>query len=186
MSDGTLDDRYLEWLYEKVGAVRNANPRRSYWKLLRQLYSFPFDWSVPNDDNRSEDGMDLRFEFLDDSGQYEVSPTWMGLQCSVLEMLIGLSRRVCFESFGTPGDWFWHLLQNIELKNYNDAVYSAAIEREVETCVTQLVDRQYDANGVGGLFPLMHPAFDQREVELCDQMSAYLIEGNYLDGRMAL
>lgn len=178
---GTLDDRYFEWLYHKIGAVRNRNPSRSHWRLAKQLYTTPFEWTVPNDDNRMEDGCDLRYEFLDEEDIHDADPAWMGLQCSMLEMLIGLAERASFESYGAPGDWFWKLLQNVDLKGYTDAVYSTAIEREVGRTLERINHRKYNADGTGGLFPLSNPNEDQRQVELWYQLSAYLLEGGYLD-----
>lgn len=180
MSNGTLDDRYLEWLYLQIGAVRNRNPRRSFWHLAKQLYITPFEWSVPNDDNRCEDGTDLRWEFLD--GEHiDADPSWMGLQCSVLEMMIALARRASFEAKGTPGDWFWLFAQNLQIRGYNDSIYSTAIEREVTETLQRFINRKYDYDGRGGLFPLRNPRQDQTRVELWYQMSAYMLEGDYID-----
>ena len=38
------------------------------------------------------------------------------------------------------------------------------------------INRQYEANGEGGLFPLKGVCEDQREVEIWYQMNAYLYE----------
>jgi hypothetical protein len=65
---GTLDDLYLIWLYEQVGDVKVRSRNRTYWDLFRQLYSIEFIWFIPNDDNRAEDGEDLREQFLEDRG----------------------------------------------------------------------------------------------------------------------
>lgn len=181
MSEGTLDDRYFEWLYKEVGAVRNRNPRRSYWRLTRQLYTIPFLWNIANDDNRLEDGIELRDEFLGGIGELERIDNWMSLPCSVLEMLIALARRASFESYGTTGDWFWHFLQNLNCKGYTDAVYSTAIEREVSRVIDRMINREYGFDGAGGLFPLREPRQDQRRVELWYQLSAYILEGDYID-----
>lgn len=62
--DGPLDEQYLKWLYRQVASSKYRNPARTYWSLLRQLYTTEFVWTVPNDDNRVEDGRDLRYEFL--------------------------------------------------------------------------------------------------------------------------
>jgi hypothetical protein len=182
VSEGTLDDRYLEWIYEQIGAVRNRNPARSYWRLTKQLYTIPFYWFVPNDDNRALDGCELRYEFIEDQNlQEEVDPSWIALECSVLEMLVGLARRAAFETYSDPLTWFRIFMRNLELLGYTDAVWNTAIEREVNNTVERLMHRRYRANGVGGLFPLRLPGRDQRKVELWYQLSAYLLEGNYID-----
>lgn len=181
MTDGTLDDRYFEWLYEQVASIRNRNPSRSHWKLLKQLYSTPFEWTVPNDDNRVEDGCELRWEFLGENHIEDADPVWVGLQCSVLEMLIGLARRAAFETPGAVDEWFWKFMQNLDLRGYTDAIYNQRIAREVNDRLERVIFRTYSYNGTGGLFPLSNPRRDQRRVELWYQLSAYLLEGDYID-----
>ena len=39
-----------------------------------------------------------------------------------------------------------------------------------------VIDRDYDASGFGGIFPLRRPAEDQRKVELWYQAAAYILE----------
>jgi hypothetical protein len=99
---------------------------------------------------------------------------WLDLGCSFLEMLVALSRRLSFEAEGEPRDWFWHLMDTIELRECNDR--SQWTDEEVEAICNKVIFRNYDANGAGGLFPLQNPCHDQREVELWYQMSAYLLE----------
>ena len=105
---------------------------------------------------------------------------WMELDCSMLEMLIALARRVSFESYSTATDWFWCMIQNLELGKYTDDIYEVSIMEEVEEALKNLNARNYGADGSGGLFPLRKPAMDQRRVEIWYQMQAYLLEGEYL------
>jgi hypothetical protein len=168
-----LDDAYLTWLYSQIGSVKLKNRARSYWRLARKLYTIEFIWFVPNDDNRVEDGRDLRFMFLEDSG-HAVDVNWMDLGCSFLEMLIGLSRRLSFEAEGEPRDWFWHLMDNLELRECNDR--APWPDEHVEDICNRVIFRTYSPDGTGGLFPLQDPKRDQRRVELWYQMSEYLLE----------
>lgn len=182
MNDGTLDDVYLEWLYkEAVGATRNANPAKSFWQIAKQLYSIPFEWLIANDDNRAEDGICLREEFVAESHIQDIDQDWMDLECSFLEMLIALARRASFESSGEPGDWFWHFLRNLKIDQYSDLRYNRHVMNEIHLKVEKIIYRRYERNGDGGLFPLRNARKDQRRVELWEQMSEYLLEGNYLE-----
>lgn len=178
--EGTVDDLYLEWLYQEIGRVTNKNPRRSFWKLTNQLYRKPYSWSVPNDDNREQDGYELRTEFLQDRN-ISVDSSWMDLECSMLEMLIALARRVSFESSGEPGDWFWRFISNLGLQGYNDSAYSSIVEMDVDETLDHVIHRTYEPDGTGGLFPLEHAVQNQRQVELWYQMSAYLLEDHMTD-----
>lgn len=173
---GTLDDLYFEWLYGLVGAVRNRNPERSYWSFTRQLYMKEFLWFVPNDDNRAEDGKELRYEFLATKKIEEFNPEWMTLGCSMLEMLIALSHRASFESDREPGEWFWIFVHNAGLEGFNDKRYNALAAKEIDDKLDRIINRTYARNGKGGLFPLQHTRKDQRKVELWYQLAEYLLE----------
>lgn len=182
---GPLDDAYFEWLYRQIGSVNNRNPARSHWNLMRTLYTTPFVWSVRNDDNRSEDGVDLREDFFRETGfplEYQ-DHEWLSLECSVLEMIVALSRRVAFEDehLGSPVEWFWRLIDNLEMLHLTDNVFDDNAKREVERRLRKLINRTYGKNGHGGLFPLRHATQNQRSVELWYQMAAYLLEGDYVN-----
>lgn len=177
-----IDDRYLEWLYSQVTAVRNRNPARSYWRLFRQLYSTEFVWIVANDDNRVEDGKILRDDFMNEQGSDGVTDEWLNLGCSMLEMLVAISYRAAFQYDREPVEWFGIFLENLGLKDYTDNNYTDAVERKVAQILEDFIYRNYEADGRGGLFPLKYPKRlkpkyrNQAKVELWDQMSAYILE----------
>lgn len=173
MSPGTLDDGYLSWLYGQVADVRTRKSSKTYWDLFRQLYSTEFVWLIPNDDNRAADGKELRREWAAEVG-INPDPEWLALECSFLEMLIGLSRRISFETDEEPEYWFWHLLDNLGLHGFNDRSHYSP--EEVQTRINTVIMRTYDPDGCGGLFPMQRTREDQREVELWYQLSAYLLQ----------
>lgn len=169
---GTLDDRYLTWLYSQVGSVKLKNPARTYWVLFRHLYKREFVWLVPNDHNRVEDGKDLRWEFLE--GEEVDDSDWLNLGCSMLEMLIALSRRLNFETDKEPEYWFWKLLNTLGLDVSTDK--SQLSSKQIDDIIDVVVWRTYDKNGNGGLFPLTKNKKDQRGIEIWYQLSAYILE----------
>lgn len=171
-----LDEQYLTWLYGQTAPIRLKNPSRTYWGLLRQMYKTQFVWLVPNDDNRIEDGRELRKEFIDEVQVESVDQDWLDLGCSMLEMLIALSRRLSFEADGEPRAWFWHLVENVDLHKLNDRHYDEEAQRFVDETLERIIWRRYEPDGNGGLFPLRNPFKDQREIELWYQASAYLVE----------
>lgn len=172
MPVGPPDETYLEWLYDQV--LVRTRQGVTYWKLLGQLHKIEFRWFVPNDGNRAEDGKDLRKEWLDSIGDWEPGAGWLDLESSFLEILVVLARRMEFDAGETPQHWFWHLLENLEFNNYHDG--SGYSRQAVARRVRIVMDRLYEPNGVGGLFPLREPSKDQREVELWYQMSEYLLQ----------
>lgn len=167
----SLDELYFNWLVSQVGSVSNPNPARTYYQLLEQMHLKRFDWFIPNDDNRLEDGKELRYEFMNGPSEDE---TW----CSFLEMLIALSRRAAFQSYSDPIEWFWHLVENLDLRHFSDENFMELESRQIRHTLDVVVSREYAADGQGGLFPLKNPPKDQREVELWYQMAGYLLEGN--------
>lgn len=171
-----LDELYFTWLYSQVETVEAANPSRTYWRILKILFAKEFLWIIPNDDNRAEDGKDLRHEFIRCEGLEDVDSHWMELGCSMLELLIALSRRLAFEDDGEPDRWFWELMENLDLERYNDAAFIP--EEEIDQILDEVIWRTYKRNGVGGLFPLKKTNDDQRENELWYQLSAYILEND--------
>lgn len=169
-----LDDAYFTWLELRVG---RQGPRlgTTHWELLRQLYRTEFVWLVPNDDNRIADGLELRQEFLSSGAYRHIDLAWLDMPCSVLEMMLGLARHLSFQADGEVGEWFWHMIKNLDLAHCSDRRYDPDY---VEEILTRLVYRNYSPDGSGGLFPLDHPREDQTDVELWYQLSAYILELN--------
>lgn len=168
-----LDEEYFVWLYSQIGSVKTTSRSKTYWNLAKILFTTEFVWLVPNDDNRIEDGRNLRFEFCEERG-IEAEREWLRLPCSILELLIALSRRLSFEADEQAKWWFWHMMQNLGLEGLNDA--SGFRQRDVADILNDLIWRQYKPDGRGGLFPLNEPAEDQRRVEIWRQLNAYLME----------
>lgn len=175
---GPLDERYLEWLYSHIGTLGNRNPARSHWLLAEELYRIEFTQFVPNDDNRIADAMQLREEFIINTGA-ERDPSWMELGCSVFEMLVALCKRVEFESAHDSYYWFWRIITNLNLDPYSDEQFDEQVRLIVQDTFAMVINRTYRRDGTGGLFPLRRPILDQRRVEIWYQMSAYLLENGY-------
>lgn len=135
-------------------------------------------WLVPNDDNRVADGLMLRDEFEAEVFQVgEIDQLWFELECSFLEVLIALSRRLAFEADGEPRDWFWHMLENLGITTQcADKFYNNEIAGRIDAALERVIWRTYRYNGQGGLFPLAHPNGDQRKIEIWYQLNAYLLE----------
>lgn len=175
MSTKPLDELYLTWLYRQVANPENLDPAFTFWKLLKKLYETEFVWLIPNDDNRLEDGKELRTEFMRDEGLEDVDRYWLELGCSALELMVGLSRRLSFEAEGEPHYWFWRIMENLGIHRYSDD-WKRFPRTKVDHILDRVIFRTYKSNGDGGFFPLDHPEQDQRNVELWYQLSAYVLE----------
>lgn len=175
-----LDELYFQWLYEQVADPGFDDQELTYWKMLKILFKKEFIWIVPNDENRIRDGVALRMDFLRerDVDLQDVDPIWMELGCSMLELMVGLSRRLAFEADkGQAHYWFWVLMENIGLSGYNDRRRFTRRQLDrIDDMLNDIIHRNYEPSGLGGFFPLQSSRWDQRKRELWYQMSEYILE----------
>jgi hypothetical protein len=159
-------DYYYDWLVSQIH-IPNDN---EYNHLFERMYNLEFVWTVPNDDNRVQDGLDLRTEFLNSSrGRLDLQGV------SFLEVLIALSRRLAFTASGDPTIWAWKLIKNLRLNKMSDPLTHERANR-VDEILDAVIWRTYSYDGQGGFFPLNFPAEDQTKVEIWYQLNAYVIE----------
>ena len=154
-------EAYLEFLGPQVGIKAN-----NHWDIISLMFKTEFVWTVPNDDNRLGDGMDLRNEW---GRGRNLGP------CSFLEVLIGLARRMAFITGENAEDCAWHLMENLGLNRMTDPLSRRQINK-ARDILDIVIWRTYHPDGSGGFFPLREPHDDQRKVELWYQMSAYIEE----------
>lgn len=161
-----VEYEYFGWLVEQIYTPKN----KTYNDLFDRMHNLEFLWTVPNDDNRVQDGLDLRTEFLNEHrGRLEKRGA------SILEVLVALSRRVAFTAGGEARVWAWMLVKNLHLNKAQDP-WTAQKARSVEDILEALVWRTYRPDGRGGFFPLDAPQEDQTKVEIWYQMNAYVME----------
>lgn len=171
-------DPYFDWLCITIN-------NRNYMELARALHNAEFRAMIPADQNRGMDGMQLRVNFMERHGAFGSSVN-RG-PCTMLEFLIGVAKHMSFLMYGNRSDhrtayYFWVLIRNLRLDKLNDDNwYSLNGDFYVEDAVNRIVNRQYDRNGNGGLFPLKRSMQDQRRVEIWYQMHAWLGENSELD-----
>jgi hypothetical protein len=168
-----IESLYFNWLVAKVTDPHARTPSQTHWKLLLQMQNTEFLWNVARDDNRAEDGMNLRNEYLIQTGEHP-PPDWFIVGCSVLEMIYALSRQAAFKDGRHPYEWFWEIVENLGLAYLDDASdYDSPFVADV---LDRLVWRTYDRHGNGGMFPIRNPYLDQRRVEIWYQLEGYLAE----------
>lgn len=172
-----LERRYFDWLC----SVIEDEDRLNYRKLLTYLYERSFVYILPMDGNRSEDGIDLRysgFGYFSGTEQYEIARYLDRRDCSMLEMMVALAVRAeNIVGDSELGDrkslWFWSMVDSLGLSGMNDDQYD---EIKVIFAIDCLINRDYKANGKGGLFTVNDPPHDMRGVEIWKQMCWFLNE----------
>lgn len=160
------DYAYYEWLVSQIHIPND----KTYMGLFEIMHNYDFVWTVPNDDNRVQDGLDLRTEFLDGTRKHIEREG-----VSMLEVLVALSRRVAFTAGGEAPGWAWRLLKNLRLTKAYDPMTDDKASR-VTDILEAVVWRTYRRDGFGGFFPLRDPHDDQTKVEIWYQLNAYVIE----------
>lgn len=171
-----FEESYFNWLCAKVNHVEVPTPSLTYYRLFRVLHNTEFIWLIPGDDNRADDGRDLRARFIVESGMTPDNDVYM-LGCSVLEMLIAFAIRVEFQTDTSAHDWFRIFIDNLNLSRYTDA--SRISESRIQDIIQTFVWRRYEYNGTGGLFPLRRAEHDQRSLEIWYQFCDYLVDIEY-------
>lgn len=195
LDDNILDatqNGYFSWLVESVCLDRDPYFGQPYWRLARLLHYTPFYVTHPMDQNRVADGLRLRETWLDlmtseaeELGRpLDICPESLDRPCSVLEVLVGLATRLeddimQNEKYGnrTPM-WFWAMIYNLELTGCMDSRLGMNENSYAAERLDIWMNRAYEPNGLGGVFPLNDPDKDQRDVELWLQARAWLNE-NY-------
>lgn len=170
---------YFDWLCDRVQMEKHE-----HWILAETLHRKEFYWTVPNDDNRAQDGIQLREDFAADT--QTVTYEELIRPCSMLEMMIALAERFddlmpdpknAREEQARPAKWFWEMTKNAGLYKFTDTYYINRDHRiELDNILNRILAREYDANGVGGLFPLKNAEKNQKKVEIWYQMNAYIME----------
>jgi len=182
-------NRYLDFLKKIVGR------EEQYGLLIDRLYEIEFYSVLPMDNNRLMDGRVLRDEYLMNERSLHGASHLPDFPCTVLEMMIGVARRLEFEVYGGPfdrpiGEWFWELVKNLELEWCDNESIEYDGYNLIDFAINQLVSREYKANGGGGLFPLRRKvphgegAGDQKRVEIWYQMNSWIMENFSLDRRV--
>lgn len=178
MTKSALRQDYFQWLCTRVEL--DGHDGRSYLILAKDLHKTIFIVTLDNDDNRAEDGRQLREDYAALYGSCAMEGP-----CTVLELLIGIAERMDFELSDPYDDspnttaYFWELLCNLGIDDYDDDSYfSMNGWFHCKDILNRFMQRDYRRNGKGGLFPLRYPKGDQRCVEIWYQMHAYLQE-NY-------
>lgn len=174
--------RYFHWLTDqthlKLEEFMDVASTVRMFELMHILHSIEFVWFVMNDDNRASDGKYLRTIFLEEYPQFEddLRSEFDIHPCTWLEMLIALASRMSFITSKTVGECFLYLLRNLGFIATEE--YLIQTDEEFVRHFCGIVNnRQYGANGQGGLFPLKEPTNPpQTEVEIWDQMHAWIHE----------
>lgn len=174
-----IHEGYFYWLCRNAGGDRYSGPV-SFRKLLRRLYEVEFIFSIPRDENRAEDGTDLRWRYVCERvvpDRHEQVLYSLSGPCNILEMMVALAIRCETNIMDDPtkgdrtGQWFWGMVASMGLGSMMDDRYD---EEYVDYVLKRFLLREYEPDGRGGLFTIRDCDVDLRDVEIWHQLCYYL------------
>lgn len=158
-------------------------------RLSIYLFDTPFVSFLKNDENRAQDGLALRYQFLEklrdeaDEADADYFEHWRSEEkdCSMLEMLIAFGIRI--ENYWTarpgrrfqPETWVIEMLKNCGLL---DLDWEDCTDEEADDVLNPVLLRKYRYDGRGGFWPNPGTKKDQRTTDLWYQAAEYL-KGRY-------
>lgn len=156
-----------------------ADSQVSFRRLrqLKWLHTFPFRYSIPMDENRYRDGINLRYRFGYERGVDHrlIDLYFADDPCSVLEMMVALCLRceeqiMCNDEEGDRTcEWFNSMMDSLGMAK---VVYGT----EAYDILSRFVNREYEPDGKGGLFTIPNCEKDMRTAEIWYQAMWYLDE----------
>lgn len=176
--DTVLKETYYRWLeYE---AFSDPNDRTRYEGVLKELHDIPFYWTIVSDDNRAGDALNFRqHEFLDfyegkDDMDQMILAQWATAAPSVLEVLLGISRRWAYY-FEQPVSFFFaHLFQNMGFHWCPGHPLDLSTREAIRLRCDIWMARRFKPNGEGSPFPIKEGfGPDLRGIDIWGQMNAY-------------
>lgn len=164
---------YRDWLIDNVNIVED------YTYLLRELFNIEFFSLVKYDEDRGVDGLALREQWATGvryEGSLDFGPA------NVLEVLIGIAKRIEFQLFGTKyyEEWdyvaiFWDLIDNLGLGDCFGDISRYTFD-EIHEIVSHFLNREYFRHKKGNIFIFENEPKDLRKLNIWTQMGLYIRE----------
>lgn len=174
-----IRSEYFEWLYKKSMGAAIAGVQ--FRKLFTVLHSMEFKAIMKEDQQRVEDGIDLRDTYAYETGQdSKLIKEYLDDPCSVLEMMLALAiREESIMDDPRKGDrtkqWLWMQLGSIGIGSNYDFMGEKFPEEEIREKVSKMINREYAPDGDGGLFKFYNaPEEDLTTIDIWKQMCWYL------------
>lgn len=172
------DGWYFDVLYDIVAADREDITGMSYRMLLGVLDGVEFRDTRGIDGNRIQDAQELRADLIADMAldHTAVRPF---MNVSLLEVMIAIAERLGqITGDDNTAFWFWEIASNLALDGIDDTEFWSdpeGYEAEILDRADDVIDINYDRDGLGGLFPLREGVApqDMRDTELWYQMHYY-------------
>ena len=172
-----IQNEYFDWMVHLV-SIESIDISK-YSKLLKELHRYEFTYIIPMDNNRYQDGINLRYRFLYLHDLTDFQYLFDPYPCSVLEMMVALALK-CEENILSDPDygdrtawWFWDMVHSLGLSDMTNDIWD---EKYVDQVIERFLERKYKRNGDGGLFIVRRKDIDMRKEEIWYQLCWHINE----------
>ena len=174
-------NQYIEWI--SIGKLRMDYQEFSkYNAMIWALVDIPFSYIHPMDENRYNDGMNMRIEF-ENLTSWDISQeAGYRDQCTVYEMMAALAYR-CEHQLMRDGSgidrtkfWFFEMCKNLDILKWDFDHLNYDYKKDIDTKIGVWLRREYEFDGRGGAFPIKNATENQKNVQIWEQMNQFLME----------
>lgn len=166
-----MNDRYFDWLVDLVNAD-------DLLRLCEIMDGLDFTWTLPLDENLVHHAFYIRGLYEDNTGR---DAGRLYDSCSLFEAIVALAYK-CDLDVMYDADigarysvWFHHFIENLFDGRARLAEERMEEDEIIDICV-RFMNREYERDGSGGMFPIKHDRRDQRRIHLWLQMNMWLVE----------
>lgn len=184
MENIKFSELYLDWLLRLINAENYKG--KSYINLCKLLHKIPFQPVIALDKNRESDVQSLlRETYVQSQSEWyrlenSESINFSKYPVSFLELIISLAMRIDLDfmreinGIDNTRIYFWVLVRNLGFLEFDDDNWGEDSIISVVNRLNIVQDRKYDFDGKGGLFPLENAEFDQRNVQIWNQLCQFV------------
>lgn len=171
-------EEYFNWLVDSLNL--NAGYKIQHYSLFKALHNISYEYFNVMDENRYQDGIDLRYRFGSDTNipYYDITECIDICECSVLEMLVALILKIDNMITYDPKDslkaeLFVDIAKSLGINEQINANFN---QEYVNQCIFNWLHGQYEVNGQGGIITVQYPRQDMRTVDHWTQVMWYVNE----------
>jgi hypothetical protein len=176
-----VQPEYIAYTFWLLSSLTSEEGDNTYYFLAIVLNSIEFYYTMPEDENRALDGINLRKSYSNNTEDdiFEI----MSCGCTALELLVALSMHMNNITY-YPGDnesaWFWIMLENLDIR-ISDKDWPKQDSLDIiKSNLSRWFDRKFTKKGKGSPFPMKKCQEDLRHVNMWDHMQWYI--GEILEG----
>ena len=166
---------YIHWvLKDRLGLTEKECKQNLC--VVSALAGIEFAWRHPMDENRANEGLELRDDFEYETGDFLDKSSGLIPQCSMFEMLAALAIKCENQLMRNSllGDrtskWFFEFLDNLGILDCDER----DVDHIVDVC-NDFMDGRID------MFPLKKKGIKQKNEQIWKQLMAYLNENYAFD-----